>query len=295
MKRKRVIMIKILCAMLVAIPSICHAANMQNQNVGNISISSSNDLMTSGKVGIAGNNTNLSVLNLNAQPLVRATVLYGNSEFQCTGTLVSNTQIVTAAHCLRMDGEISFYPGSMITINYMDQYQNNTTIMHQLRDTVNNINIYSSYLTNHCDILPQNTETARLCTDNDSAVITLNSPLPANAAILPTSVGNNPYGNGLIDYYSNVKPGSVLLIVGTGSGVIKYSTTKATTVTIRPDIAFGGAWKAIDPLLIADDGDSGGPLYICTNTYTDCTLMGLVSRGTSSITSFADLSLWPSF
>lgn len=177
---------------------------------------------------------------------------------------MSNNQIVTAAHCIKHIGKINFAPGSAITVNYIDQYQNNTTITHELKTTVKDINIFKSYLTNHCDTLPENSLTVELCTDNDSAVIIL----PSNAAILPGSVTNDPYEEGF--FYTNgaIKAGSRLIIVGSGSGIIKYSTATATPTTIQSELEFGGAWIADDPLLTVEAGDSGGPLYIYAQAHT---------------------------
>lgn len=73
--KKFVTTISKLWIVIISIPIIGHAASVSDQNISNKNTFNPNIAADAGQVGIVGNNTNLSSLNINAQPLVRTTVI----------------------------------------------------------------------------------------------------------------------------------------------------------------------------------------------------------------------------
>lgn len=287
MKNSKTI-IKSLCITLLVLPLICNAEVNANQSSLNYKTETLEQL-SGNKVGIVNGFDDLTKLSVNARPLVRATVQIIDEvmKAECTGVLISQNTILTSAHCVLAASVPIYKTGSSINVTYMHNSTNNTLMTATYRTTVTKTDIDEEYISHYCRTMVDSEDILKKCSRYDQAILTLSTNIPTMAKPLEHDVLTNLKDTDFIDTNGNIKAGNKIIYAGAAIGdYVEYGMITSNINTLK----YSQIYETLDSSdIIAQPGDSGGPLFVCNNTYTKCKLIGLISGGDGARTVFTPL------
>lgn len=229
----------------------------------------------------------LTEININARPLLRAIVKITNKEGGwCTGIEISSSEIKTAGHCIIKGGYNQFKKDSYINVTTNNSPTDLHTTTNRNAFIYGDISLNSGYISHNCGSMSINENWSRNCAAVDEAQFTVNFAMPR--APLADSVLNNVKDGDLINSSGNINAGTNFIIVGAGgsSGQISYYSG----ITQVNQFTYNHTYNYLQSSTeLAEEGDSGGPLFVCNASYSKCKLVALISGSILGKTVFKPL------
>ena len=239
------------------------------------------------KLNYVHGSTDISGLPQYLKLLMRSAVAIKDAGVMCSGVMIDEDTIKTAAHCL---GRSRFTENKTITVFEIA----NTYKQKDELNLIASVEPNPEFVKNGCMYIENKSEALKQkCQRYDEATIKFKTFLKWGLP-LSKEVNQNPIPTTLVNTLGIPISGNILFASGLESTTetinfvnepLGYGFDYHIEAKINPLYKTLDVWSPAEAIA-ASIGDSGGPIYVCSISFRPCALIGILSAVSNSNTQF---------